>query len=473
MDVNRHNIKAIYPLSPVQQGMLFHTLHTPASGVYFEQLICTLDEGLDVSALKASWQRVVERHPILRTFFVWEHRDRPLQIVREQVKLPWEEYDWRGDNLAKKQAQLEGFLEIDRRRGFDLTKAPLMRLSLIRVTQETYQFVWSFHHILMDGWCLPLILKEVSAFYEAFRHGKDLYLETPRPYQDYIAWLQQQDLSKAETFWRERLRGFTAPTSLETNWTTSASPDQTQGYGEQQVRLSVAATAALQAFARQHQLTLNTLVQGAWALFLSRYSGEEDVVFGVTVSGRSTDLVGVESMIGLFINTLPMRVQSPREAPLLPWLTEIQAQQVNMQQYEYTPLAEMQRWSRAPHGTPLFESILVFENFPLSDFSRGHNGDLKIRDLRCVEKTNYPLTVIAGPGTELLLRMSYDCSRFDAATITRMLIHFQTLLQDIVQDSQRKLAEIKMILEEEREQWCSKFGDDLESILSLQESFVG
>ncbi len=444
------NIEAAYPLSPMQHGMLFHTLYEPESGMYFEQLSCTLDGNLNVLAFQQAWQQVVERHPVLRTAFVWNKIEKPLQVVGRRVGLPWQQHDWRGLSPVDQQEKLEVFLQADREQGFQLSKAPLMRLTLIQMDESVYQFIYSFHHLLLDGWSLSLVLKEVFVFYEAICQGQDLHLKRSRPYQDYIAWLQQQDLSQAEAFWRLALKGFTAPTPIGVNKALGSLSSEGEAYSEQQIQLSVAATAALQSFARQHQLTLNTLVQGAWALLLSHYSRQEDVVFGATTSGRPADLAGVEFMVGLFINTLPIRVQASPEAFILDWLKQIQAQQVDVSQYEYSSLIQVQGWSEVPRGLPLFESIVVFENYPVDASLQKQGGSLEIHNVRAVERTNYPLTVIAEPGQELWLQLNYDCRRFDGATITRMLRHLQTLLEGIVANPGKRLKDLPLLTQKER-----------------------
>ena len=445
------NVEDVYSLSPMQQGMLFHSLYSPDSGMYFEQLSCTLNGDLNVSAFQGAWQRVVERHPVLRTAFIWEGLDEALQVVRQQVKVPWEQHDWRAFSPIMQREQLKSFLQADRERGFDLSVAPLMRLTLLQVDENAYHFIWSYHHLLLDGWCLSLLLKEVFALYKAFSQGQDLHLVRSRPYRDYIAWLQQQNLSQAEAFWRQALKGFTAPTPLVVGKAVGNLSSQQESYDEQQIQLSAATTQALQSFAQHHQLTLNTLVQGAWVLLLSRYSGQEDVVFGATVSGRPADLVGVESMVGLFINTLPVRVLVSPQAHLVQWLQQLQAQQVELRQYEYSPLVQVQGWSEVPRGLPLFESIVVFENYPI-DASLQQGGSLEFRNVRALERTNYPLTLAADPGAQLSLQLSYDCRRFDADTITRMLEHFQILLEGIVADPKQGLSDLPMLTAKERQQ---------------------
>ncbi len=449
---NKRNIEAVYSLSPMQQGMLFHSLRAPESGVYFEQLTCTLRGGLDVHAFGRAWQRVLERHPVLRTAFVWKQLDKTLQVVHRQLKLPLEQRDWRHLSPGEQEAHLEAFLQADRARGFDLSQAPLIRLALLRITEDAYYFVWSHHHILMDGWSSPLLLKEVLAFYEAFRGGQELHIELPRPYRDYIVWLQRQDLDGATIFWRQTLRGFTAPTPLVVDQPPESVAGREEQYDEQELWLSEATTVALQTLARQHRLTLSTFVQGAWALLLSRYSGQEDVVFGVTVSGRPAELAGVESMLGLFINTLPMRVHVPSQTPVIDWLKALQAQSVDMRHYEHTPLVQIQEWSEVPRRQPLFESILVFENYPVDASLQEYKGSLEIENIRSIEQTNYPLTVVSGPGRTLPLKISYAPRRFDAETIRRTLGHLGRLLEGIAANPRGSASDVPLLTEKEQQQ---------------------
>jgi amino acid adenylation domain-containing protein len=445
-------IESIYPLSPMQQGMLFHTLQASESGAYFVQSVFTLHGRLNTAAFEQAWRRVVERHPILRTLFKWENNKEPLQIVCKAVKLPWINHDWRSLTVTSQQERLDSLLQTERTKGFELDKAPLMRCALIQVADDTYQFVWSHHHLLLDGWCLSIILEEIFAFHEAFSRGDDLYLKAPPPYRNYINWLRQQDSSISEKFWRKTLQGFSTPTSLNVDKSRRNVPNLKQTYDQEEVRLSAIATDTLKSLARQHHLTVNTVIQGAWALLLSRYSGESDVVFGATVSGRPPDLAGVESMVGLFINTLPMRVQLLETAQVLPWLKQLQAQHIDQNQHSYSSLTDIQGWSSVPRGTPLFESILVLENYPdVSSLSEGKKS-LQIKTIESFERTNYPLTVVVVPDQELLIQISYDTNRFDTETIVRMLGHFQTLLESIVANPDQKISELPILTEPERHQ---------------------
>jgi hypothetical protein len=310
--------------------MLYHSLLEPASGVYVEQLSLTLRGDLDVAAFEQVWRQVTRRHATLRTAFVWEGLDEPLQLVRRRAEARWEHVDLRGLPADEQQRRSAAYLRADRERGFALPEAPLMRMWLGRLTDETRQFVWSFHHLLLDGWSLPIILEEVLSAYEASRGAKVSKADSGRPYIDYINWLGQQDTSRAEAFWRRYLEGFRAPTSLVADGVARTGTATEVGHDEQQTRIPPAEAARVQAFARQHHLTLNTVLQGTWALLLSRYSGEPEVVFGVTVSGRPPELAGVEKMVGSFINTVPVRIKTPADAPAASWLRELQERQAEL-----------------------------------------------------------------------------------------------------------------------------------------------
>ena len=301
-------IQDVYPLSPLQQGMLYHSLSARQPGVDIEQILCTLREELNVAAFGRAWQRAAQRHEILRTSFRWEGLPEPRQEVHRSVHVPLQQKDWRGLSPPEVAARLEDFLNADRQRGCDLTAAPLMRLTLLRTCETTLQLIWTFHHLLLDGRAVVLLLNEIFALTEVFSRGEDLELTPPRPYRAYIDWLQRLDLSQAEPFWREHLKGFTAATPLVVG---KSAGDEAVGEvrGEQQVRLSEAVAATLKSIAQRHRLTLNTLLQGAWALLLSRYSGEEDVVFGAIRACRRSTVEGAESIVGLFINTVPVRVR--------------------------------------------------------------------------------------------------------------------------------------------------------------------
>jgi amino acid adenylation domain-containing protein/non-ribosomal peptide synthase protein (TIGR01720 family) len=450
-------IEDIYPLSPMQQGMLFHSIVGASTGEYFQQVGWTFHSPLDLPAFRRAWEALVDRHPILRTAFFWKDLTQPLQAVHPRVELPWNEHDWRGMPPSEQQARLETFLREDHSRGFDLSRPPLMRLSVMRLDEHVYRFVWSLHHLLLDGWSMGLLLKELFAHYDALRRGQELRLERGPAFRDFIAWLGQQDAARTEAWWRKTLAGFTTPTPLP-----GKAPERTRRETSEMVEHVLAVSAesatALHAFTRQQGLTLNTLLQAAWALILGRYSGQRDVLFGTTVSGRPAELPDVESTMGLFINTLPVRIRLPPEAELIPWLQELQAGFVELRQQEHSSLMQLQGWSEVPRGTPLFESLLVFENYPVDASVRERTSEQDIRDVQLVERKTFPLNLVVVLGQDLLLKLTVDSSRLDADTAQRLLAHTRAALEGLMGPAKR-LGEVSLLSESERHQLLVSWND--------------
>ena len=441
-----------YTLSPMQQGMLFNHLAFPGLGIYIQQRICSMAEQLDVAKFQQAWQRVADRHTILRTSFRWEGLNQPMQDVWQEARLPWLQLDWRDLSSAEQQEHLAAFLTADRRRGFVLTEAPLMRMALFRLDQASYRWVWTYDHALLDGRSIPLVLTEVFAFYEALLRGEDLQLDAPHPYREYIDWLKNLEWSKAELFWREDLTGFGAPTPVTMVRRSGSLPGAGDSSEVQEMRLSKTLTASLASFAQTCEVTLNTVLQGAWALLLMRYSGEEDVVFGATRACRRSTIPGADSMVGLFVNTVPMRARVTPDSKLVPWLKELRSQWIAMRPYEHTPLVKIRSWSNLPAGQPLFESLLVFENSELNSFMRTLSGNWERRKFQLLQQTSYPLTIMVYVEDELLVRIQYSRSSFDGASIKRMLGHLRTVLEEFINNPSMRLVDVPILTPEERHQ---------------------
>jgi non-ribosomal peptide synthase protein (TIGR01720 family) len=437
-------VEDIYPLSPLQEGLLFRVLQGPRTDDYFLHLSCRIEGRLDTDAFTRAWRAVIARHTILRTAFLWNNLAEPLQVVKREVELPWQEADWRSLFAMDQHARLDEYLRDNRAHGFDLTQPPLLRLALFRLADETHQLVWSSHHIALDGWSYPILIKEVLTCYDALARGEQPQLPSPRPYRDYVEWLRRQDLNAAEKFWRETLRGFDAPTSLGDDVTTS--PQEMRA--AERLTLSDEATGALRVFARSHGLTINTLVQGAWALCLSGPSGSDDVLFGFVVSGRTAELSGAETMVGLLINTLPLRVRLAGNESLVPWLKQVQARQSEAQQYDYSPLTEVQRWSEVPPGRPLFESFITFLNYPARDAVAEWNGPLQVREIEFVEKVDYPLNLIASARHRLELELKYDARRFSTEAVKRLLALVGQLLESFAARADVTVEEFRAVVRE-------------------------
>jgi len=436
-------VQDFYPLTPMQEGMLFHSLMDPGAGVYVKQTTHALKGELNVSALESAWKELVARHPILRTYFILEDLKKPVQVVKPNVRAEIYQEDWSGLPDEDQDQRLRDFLQADISNGFDLSQPPLMRLSLIKLADDKHRLVWTWHHILMDGWSEGLLIKELFQWYKAGCQNRKLRLPRLRPFREYLYWLQQQDLSTAEAFWRRTLKGFTKPISLARTLSAKDEVQRSPAFEKKGVLLSKDATAALQSFTRQHHFTLNTLLQAAWGLILSRYSGQQDVLFGVVVSGRPAELAGVDSMIGLFVNTLPVRIQVNPQSGLLLWLSDLQTRQAEALRFDYSPLSEIQKWSEGPRGVPLIESILAFEMSSLSTAvptRMEQNVGLRIEDTHGTLQISNPLSILIQPGRQLLLGISYDGRRFAGELIERLLADFQYLLEKFVAQPEQKLS---------------------------------
>ncbi len=449
--MSQQNIADVYPLSPAQQGMLLYlVLSGSRSEVYFDQYVAALGP-LDPVLLRGAWRQVVDRHPALRTLLLWEKQEQPVQVVRREVELPWQEHDWRDLSDAAREDRFTAFLRDDHARGFDFAKAPLARVALIRWADEEWRLVWSFSHLVLDGWSMALVLSELQAIYTAARAGQEAELPAPRPYRDYIAWLQRQDAERAEAYWRRTLAGFAPPTPLPFDG-TGAPRDSGWVAAEAERALAPPVVEALHAWVRRHQITPNVLFQGLWGLLLGRWGAVEDVVYGGVVSGRPYELDGVESMVGLFINVLPVRLRVEPAAELAAWLRRLQAEQSEQRELEYCSNEQILLWAGLPRDTPLFESLVVFENYPADPLGRsGIPGGLEVRSARLGEANNYPLTLYVVPrGASLSLRLSYHWNRFGAAEMARLLEGVEALLAAALETPAPRLGDLPLAPAAER-----------------------
>lgn len=443
------NIEAVYPLSPMQEGMLFHSLFDTSSGVYFEQLSVEVVGDIQREKLYEAWNHVVNRHPVLRSAFLWDELDRPLQVVSSRIQAEVSEFDWSDLDESQEQHRLNLWLEQDRKRGFDFAKPGLTRLAWIDLPNKRARLVWSFHHVVLDGWSLPLVMGEAFQSYAAMVQGQQPMLAAPGRYEDFIAWLKDFDKADALQFWKNYLHGFEAPTPIACK--KQPLPDAKKQYFESEINLSEEQTAQLQQFARDNHITLNTVLQAGWGVLLARYSGEEDVVFGTTVSGRPADLNGVENIVGLFINTLPLRVQIAEDTCIVPLLQSMQEEQLDLRRFEATPLVDIHHHSEVPGDQTLFDSILVFENYPVGDAVRAGDQLLDISQVTSIEHTNYPLTLIVEPKETIRLKLSYDATLFDRSTVERMLAHLEVILTSSLTQPDVPVKRFTLLADSEQE----------------------
>ncbi len=446
-----NNIEDIYELTPVQKGMLFHCLFAPELSLYFFQHIFTLRGNLNICFFEKAWQFVIDRHPILRTGFYWEGIENPLQIVYNKVKVSLNHYDWSEMDSVEQKVQFESFIVSDRKKSFDFSQPCLMHQTLIRLADNCWRYIWSVSHLVLDGWGGSLVFQEFLEVYAALCEGKEICLAPTRPFRDYIDWLQHQDISKAEIFWRQALQGIKAPTPLnylEKIEKVDQSFTQKVRYSEEIIKLSSASTQELQSFATQNRLTLATIINSIWVILLSRYTCRNNILYGYSVAGRPADLNGVESMVGMFVNTLPIHVNIDTEQLFLSWLQDFQLQLAEIRRYEYTQLTEIHGWSKVSQKLTLFESIVVVENFPVSEFIRYWKGNIEIQHTGLYYRNNYPINLVVYPNQELLIAISYDSRRFDIATIAGILKDIEMLLQGLITNPNIKIKDLSFLTPE-------------------------
>ncbi|MDB6054521.1 MAG: Non-ribosomal peptide synthetase [Verrucomicrobiales bacterium] len=449
------NVADIFELSPAQEGMLFHSLSAPGSGIYMERLTAVFDGSLDVAKFQESWKLVLTRHPILRSAVFWEDVEKPLQVVFREISLDWRIFDWA--KLPEKEflAKWGEFISKVQLEDFVLTEAPLMRWALVRQSPTRWRFSWWHHHMLLDGWGVPMVLKEVFDFYNSAVLGMKLSVTEAPSYREYILWLQQQNSVAAAKFWNDYIADYEQPNSLR-----FLNKENNAGIAEETVELSRDLVESIQRLAAESKTTLNMVFQAAWALLLHHYTRTEDVVFGTTVTVRPDDLAGIEQMIGLFINTIPVRINTGKAASVTQLLASLMDDHSRKQPFLFYSLAEIQ--AKAGNGRTLFESILVFENYPV-DAEGIRPGGLKISQIENEENTNYPITVVILPGDKFLVKLAYHSSSFEADWIKSLMLHFQNLLSGLCSQPGRKPQQIPLISSEER-RFLTSMGQPMELI---------
>jgi amino acid adenylation domain-containing protein len=410
-------VEDAYPLAPMQSEMLAQALRAPRTGVYVEQLFATLLGELDLDALRRAWEYAFARHPALRTGFLWDRDGRPIQVVWRDASPAWRLEDVADLDAEAQRRRLDDYLARDLEEGFDLSTAPLARVAVFRTGARVHRLVWTLHHLLLDAWSGGLVLGEVLAAYDALRAGGSPPSAPVHPFREFVAWVAQQDQREAAAFWREALGAADLPTPLAAPWR----PSPLVGHAQWRQALTPAQTRTLGEVARAARLTPAVLAQAAWALVLAAQSGRHEVVFGVTTAGRPAGLPGAETMVGLLINTLPLRVAVDPRAPLLAWLRGLHASHEAVRRYAFSAAEEIRAWIGAAEDAPLFHSVLRFQNFPVDAALRARTGSLRLADVRVVDRWGFPVSVVAEPGETLGLTLAYDPRRVDAAAARRLL----------------------------------------------------
>ncbi|MBV2080145.1 MULTISPECIES: non-ribosomal peptide synthetase [Pseudomonas] len=450
-------IEDVYPLTPMQEGLLLHTLLEPGTGLYYMQDRYRINSALDPERFAQAWQAVIARHEALRASFCWNVGEDMLQVIHKPGSTPIEYLDWSADPQDQQEPRLQALLKAEREAGFDLLNQAPFHLRLIRVGEARYWFMMSNHHILIDAWCRSLLMNDFFDIYTALGEGRDAQLATPPRYRDYIAWLQRQNLNEARQWWQQNLQGFERATPIPSDrpfLREHAGGSGGMVVGDCYTRLDARDGAQLRELAQAHQLTVNTFAQAAWALVLRRLSGDRDVLFGVTVAGRPVDMPEMQRTVGLFINSIALRVKLPEDGQtcsVRQWLSALLDSNMQLREYEYLPLVTIQEHSELPKGQPLFDSLFVFENAPVEVSVLDRAQSLNATSDSGRTHTNFPLTAVCYPGDDLGLHLSYDQRYFDESTVQGMLAEFKRLLLALVQGFHGDMAELALIGEQERE----------------------
>ncbi len=463
-------IDDIYPLTPMQEGLLLHTLLEPGTGIYFMQDRYRIDSEINVTRFDRAWRAVIARHEALRASFCWNSGERMLQIIHRKSDEAVEFLDWSDLPAQEHEQRLQELLKEEREAGFDLLEKPPFRLRLIRLNINQHWFIMSNHHILIDAWCRSILMSDFLEIYAALKEKRDTQLDAPPRYRDFIAWLHAKGLCDSSDWWKRQLAGFERASFIPSDRpftyeklvqgnATQSLQDKTervvQGMrvADSYSQLLIDESTQLRELARNHQLTINTFAQAAWALVLLRYGRERDVLFGVTVAGRPASLPEMQRTVGLFINTVPLRVPMPAFAEkrsVKQWLRDIFEHNLEMREHEHVPLVTIQECSELPQGQPLFDSLFVFENAPVEHSVLDRARVLKATSDSGRTHTNYPLTVVCYPGDALRLHLSYDQRFFETETIERLLEDFRRSLLALMNNLDNDFGRLPLLDSDEQ-----------------------
>ena len=444
----------VFPLTPMQHGLLYHSLAAPETPVYFEQYAWDLGADVQAEGLRQAWQRVVERHGALRTSFRWRRREVPLQETQRSLELPWRELDWSslGEDFEQR---FESWLEEDRRDLFELSRSPLFRLTFIHRPGGGARFVWSFHHLIVDGWSWSIVLGEVFDLYQAWCRGETLHLPSPFPFWDYVAWFEGRDMAPTEAFWRQELAGLEGPTPLPLE-RPHPPPDLTDEHAQMVSSVPAGQISRLKPWAARHRLTPAVLVEAAWALLLARLNARSEAVFGVVFSGRTASLAPPDTMVGMYVCTLPLRVEIPGRESVLSWLVGLRNKKLDLWHHHAVALTDLKEWSEIHGGTELFEHLVVCDNYP---FPERLESWLGLETLQMFSRTHYPLLLLTAPHRGLTFWLNYAVDRFERTTMQRLLASLQELLVAFLDQPESPLESLSTISPVARHQMLYEWND--------------
>ncbi|MGD2090555.1 MAG: amino acid adenylation domain-containing protein [Candidatus Aminicenantes bacterium] len=456
--IKRVDVKDMYSLSPMQEGMLFHYMMDKKSNAYFEQLCYRVIGDINHKLLEQAFNQLIDRYDILRTIFVYEKIQSPLQVVLKKRKASVYYEDISRLNEDEKVSRIKDFRNKDKKRGFDLSKDLPIRFSIVRIADKTYEIIWSFHHIVIDGWCTKILIKEMLSIYCSLNEGKTVTLPEVKPYSLYIKWLEKQDKEKGLNYWRKYLEAFENQSGFP------KFEEGKEGKFEQeefQFKINKALTGKLDRVSNRNEVTLNTTFQTLWGILLQKYNNTGDVVFGSVVASRPAELPGIETMIGLFINTIPIRIQSEHDQRFTTLLKRVQEEINHSKNYDYLPLAEIQ--ANSPLKGDLLSHITVFENYPLEkdleQLSEKNEFGFSVQTVEVYTQTNYDITVIVSPQEELTVKIKYNSIIYEGAIIKRIEDHLNRIIKQVTTDGGIRMKEIEIPTGLEKNQLLFEFNN--------------
>ncbi|TDF92726.1 non-ribosomal peptide synthetase [Paenibacillus piri] len=451
----KDQVADIYYLSPMQEGMLFHTLLHPGQSMYIEQMSMQVKGAFRSDLLERSMNAIVDRYDIFRTVFVYEKMKRPVQVVMKQRKFKVREIDLSGLSNAEQNDRIESYKRLDKEMGFDLSKDIPMRNVVFKKGPDDYEWIWSYHHILLDGWCFGIVVRELFEVYHALLNKRGYSLPPVKPYKEYIQWLESQDNQQSLLYWDRYLSGFDGQTTFAEQ--RSRKQGAVREPEEALFSLSEEQTRTLTELAEGQGVTLSTALQAAWAVLLSRYQQSDDVIFGTVVSGRPAEIPGVENMVGLFINVVPKRVNADHERSFARLLSDIQRQSLESEAHQYVPLYDIQSRAVQPD---LIDHLIVFENYPVQDTDKLQEEQrlgFTIGKTTIFEKSNYDLNLLVSPGKQLLLKFAYNANMYDRAFILRLKDQLCEIVRQVCRNPQLQLGAIRVVTEEEERLLLEQF----------------
>lgn len=464
----RHEkITAIYRLSGLQEGMLFHGLYDGDASAYMEQFTCDLSQ-VNTALFEESWNLLLERHTILRSSFEYETLGMPVQCVHQDIKLPFQILDYSDLSEELQEETVSAFIAADLKQGIDLKKPPLMRINLLQIAEGSYKMVWTYHHILLDGWSISILMEELLQFYDQLLAGQKVVIQQDK-YEDYIRYIESKNIGAQEQYWREYMRGVEGGSLLPFIHSAASSTKGAGLYQDELLVLNAQIKAEAEAYTKASGITLNTLLQGVWAFILHSYTGKAGVTYGVVISGRPEELSELEKRVGMYINTLPLYTEVNHDITITEWLSTIQNGQISSREYGYTALSTIQQWAGVTGD--LFDTILVFENYPVSETDSSGPGKMQVENVVVKEHNNYPLSIVAAITDEIHVLFVYNEEMVHESYVRQLKRHFEQVLSQIISLGKNKIGELLLVEGEDKAQLLHHFNDTF-SVYEQEDSIV-